>query len=223
LETAAYRERLEELEEASTGDASVQEQISELRKQLDELEKASPSPGSTGHRADPDDSRRIVEDYKTIRGRLGGLERNVIPNREALATKEFIENVEAAEKVIGQFGTSLDQQQLARFRRELERVGCKGDDKAIQRVCAEIESLRWRVLFRHDWYWKDILDSLCEPETPFVNRAEAQILISKGQEAATSGDGEALREAVRGLWKLQPKREAETMRDRSIGSGLRRF
>jgi len=222
-ETAAYRERLEELEEASTGDASVQEQISELRKQLDELEKATPTPGSTGHRADPDDLRRIVENYKTIRGRLGGLERSVIPNREALATKDSIENVEAAEKVIGQFGTSLDQQQLARFRRELERVASKGDDKAIQRVCAEIESLRWRVLFRHDWYWKDILDSLCEPQTPFVNRAEAQILISKGQEAATSGDGEALREAVRGLWKLQPKRKAETMRDRSIGSGLRRF
>ncbi len=150
--------------------------------------------------------------------------RNIIEfYREACETKNFIESVELAEEIVSQFGTALDQHQMARFRRELERVASKGDEKTIQRVCTEIEGLRSRVLFKQDWYWKDIFESLCGPDTPFSNRSEATILISKGSTAVASGDGDALREAVRGLWNLQPKKAAEATRERAVESGLRRF
>jgi hypothetical protein len=56
-----------------------------------------------------------------------------------------------------------------------------------------------------------------------VNPAEARILITKGQSAVSEGDGEGLRAVVRGLWKLQPKGNAEASRERAVSSGLRKF
>jgi hypothetical protein len=131
--------------------------------------------------------------------------------------------IDRAEKVVKQFGAPLEQQQLDMLRRELERGMAKDDDKLIQRVCGEIDGLRWRVLFKHDWFWREIFDSLAEPNTPFVNPAEAHRLIAKGRTAVSSGDGESLRSTVRALWELQPKENADAIRERAAQSGLRSF
>ncbi|HYW38103.1 MAG TPA: Hsp70 family protein [Terriglobales bacterium] len=221
-ETQKYRERLEELERTSS-DESTQTELEDLRRDVDDLDARAPSPSNTQGKADPDDSRRVVEDSKTVRGRLGRLERRASADRSPVETTQFVELVEMAEQVVGQFGTSLEKQQLAMLRRELERSASKGDGKAIQRASAEIEALRWRVLFKHDWFWREIFDSLCEPNTPFVNPVEARTLITKGQAAVSGGDGEGLREVVRALWKLQPKGNAEATRERAVRSGLRKF
>jgi len=221
-ETQKYRERLEELERTSS-DESTQTELEDLRRDLDDLDARAPSLNNTQGKADPDDSRRVVEDSKTVRGRLGRLERRASADRSPVETTQFVELVEIAEQVVGQFGTSLEKQQLAMLRRELERSASKGDGKAIQRASAEIEALRWRVLFKHDWFWREIFDSLCEPNAPFVSPAEARALITKGQAAVSGGDGEGLREVVRALWKLQPKGNAEATRERAVRSGLRKF
>lgn len=194
-----------------------------FRRDLDDLDARAPSPSNKPGRNDPDDARRIVEDSKTVRGRLGRLERLAAADRTQVEAKQFVELVEMAEQVVGQFGTSLEKQQLAMLRRELERSASKGDSKAIQRASAEIEALRWRVLFKHDWFWREIFDSLCEPNTPFVSSAEARTIITKGKAAISGGDGESLREVVRALWKLQPKENAEAAREREVRSGLRKF
>jgi len=224
-ETQTYRQRLEELERtlSDVDDEPTQTELENLRRDLDELDAKAPSPSSVPGKADPDDARRIVEESKTVRGRLGRLERRATGRRSPLDNAQFIELVEIAAEVVGQFGTSLEKQQLAMLRRELERATSKGDDKAIQRVCGEIEGLRWRVLFKHDWFWREIFDSLRQPDTPFVDLAEARSLIARGQTAVSNGDGEGLREIVRALWKLQPKGNAEATRERAVRSGLRKF
>ena len=102
-------------------------------------------------------------------------------------------------------------------------IAAKSDDKAVQRACSEIECLRWRVLGKQNWFWREIFDSLGQTGTPFIDLAEAQKLFAKGQSAISSGDGEVLREVVRDLWKLQPKDQAELMRERALRSGLRKF
>jgi len=224
-ETQQYRERLEELERAlfDETDTSTHAELEQLRRDLDELDtKAPASIGATG-KADPDDARRVVEESKTLRGRLGRLERRAVGHPSPFDDTQFEELVEAAAEVVGQFGTSLDKQQLSMLRRELERVTSKGDTKAVQRACGEITGLRWRVLFKQDWFWREIFESLRQPDTPFVDRAEAQRLIARGQAAASSGDGEGLREVVRFLWELQPKGGAEATRERAVRSGLRKF
>lgn len=221
-EAQTYRERLEELERRST-DEPTQTELEDLRRDLDDLDARAPQSSTTPGKADPDDARRIVEDSKTVRGRLGRLERRTVADRNPVETTQFVQLVEMAEEVVGQFGSALEKQQLAMLRRELERAASKADSKAIQRASAEIEALRWRVLFKHDWFWREIFDSLSQPNTPFVNPAEARILITKGQAAVSGGDGEGLREVVRALWKLQPKGNAEASRERALSSGLRKF
>jgi len=224
-ETWTYRQRLEELERtlSDVEDESTRTELENLRRDLDELDAKAPSPSTEPRNADPDDARRIVEESKTVRGRLGRLERHTAGRRTALDNKQFVELVEIAAEVVAQFGTSLEKQQLGMLRRELERAVQKVDDKAIQRVCGEIEALRWRVLFKQDWFWREIFDSLCQPDTPFVDPTEARRLIAKGRAAVSSGDGESLREAVRALWELQPKGSAEATRERAMRSGLRKF
>lgn len=221
-ETQSYRERLEELERTSS-DESTETELEDLRRDIEELDARAPSRSTTVGKADPDESKRIVEDSKSVRGRLVRLERRAAANGNPVETARFVELVEMAEEVVGQFGTSLEKQHLAMLRHELDRTTSKGDVKAIQRVSAEIEALRWRVLFKHDWFWREIFDSLCEPDTPFVNRTDARTLITKGQAAVSRGDGEGLRDIVRALWKIQPKKDAEASRERAVRSGLRKF
>jgi len=221
-ETQFYRERLEALDRAST-DEATQSELEEIRRDLSELDSKIPVPGGSQENQDPDDARRVVETSKSLRGRLGRLERRAATDQGPVEQTQFIELIELAEEVVGQFGTSLEKQQLSMLKRELERAASKGDGKSIKRATEEIQALRWRVLFKHDWFWREIFESLSEPNTPYINQAEARLLITKGQAAISSGNGEGLRDVVRGLWKLQPKGVSEEARERAVRSGLRKF
>ncbi len=224
-EARSYRRRLDELERnlPDVDDESTQSELENLRRNIDELESKAPIQGHSPEKTDPDESRRIVEESKTVRGRLSRLERRAADRGDLLKSTHLVAQVEIAEETVGKFGTSLEKQQLAMLRRELERSAAKSDDKAAQRVCSEIEGLRWRVLGKQDWFWREIFNSLRQAGIPFVDVAEAQKLIAKGKSAVSSGDGEILREVVRALWKLQPKDQAEVMRERTLRSGLRKF
>lgn len=223
-ETGAYQERLEQLEMNSDDQPHIQDELSELRRDLQALTARTPAPDGQAEKAiDPDEARRVVEHSKTIRGRIGRLERKVVAKTGSSATVQFLDIVEKAEETIEQYGDALDKQQFGVLRRELERVAVKEDDKAVKRVAAEIDSLRWRVVYKQDWFWREILESLSEPGVVFVNDDEAQRLLSEGRAAIANGSGDSLRETVRALWKLQPKEKAEVIRERVSESGLRKF
>ena len=134
-----------------------------------------------------------------------------------------MQQVEIAEEVVGAFGTSLEKQQLTMLQRELERSVTKSDNRAAQRACDEMEGLRWRVLGKQDWFWKEIFHNLQNSGGPFSDVAEARNQVNKGEAAIAAGNGEGLRAAVQALWKLQPKTEAEISKERALRSGLRKF
>jgi molecular chaperone DnaK len=218
-DTQSYRARLEELER-TTEDDGAQTELRQIRQELDEIDTTA---AESGERVDPDNARRIVEASKTVRGRLSRLELRSGSDSGSVTHLQFVETVEKAEEVVSQFGSSLEKQQLAMLKRELERAGSRGDSKAVKRAADEIDALRWRTLFKHDWFWREIFDSLCEPNTPFVDQAQAQALIAKGKAAVLSGDGQTLREVVRSLWKLEPQSAANEARERAVRSGLRKY
>ena len=224
-EAKTYRQRLAEMERSLSpaDDAATKSELKGLRGEIDALEAKAPASDGASSGADPDSARRIVEASKSIRGRLGRLERGVAGRRSPSEMTEFVQLVEASRTVVEQFGSALEKQQFAMLRRELERAGAKNDDFAIKRVCEEIDGLRWRVLGKHDWFWREILESLAQPNTPFVDHAQAQRLMARGQAAVASGDGKELREVVRALWDLQPKGNAEVIRERAMRSGLRKY
>jgi len=224
-ETQMYRKRLEDIEStlSDPDDESTGREVEEVRRNLDALDANVSAAGDISERVDPDKARRIVEESKNVRGGLGRLERRVAGNGMRLDASQFVEVIESATKVVTQFGSALDKQQFTMLRREFDRTIAKGDEKAVQRVFAEISGLRWRILYRQDWFWREIFNSLQEPGVVFVDKAEANILIADGQAAVKSGDGDGLRQAVRGLWELQPKDSAETARERVARSGLRKY
>ena len=209
----------EELER-TTEDEAVQTELRQIRQQLDEIDTTA---AESGERVDPDNARRIVETSKTVRGKLSRLEARSGSDSDSVTHLRFVEMVEKTEEVVSQFGSSLQKQQLAMLKRELERAGSREDSKAVKRAADEIDALRWRTLFKHDWFWREIFDSLCEPNTPFVDQTQAQSLIAKGKVAVLSGDGQTLRDVVRSLWKLEPQSAANEARERAVRSGLRKY
>ena len=106
-ETEAYRQRLAEIERASCGDDdSTRSELEDLRRDLDDLDAKTPPPTSTPGNADPDDARRIVEESKTVRGRLGRLERRAVGRRSPPDNTQFVELLEKVADVVGQFGAA---------------------------------------------------------------------------------------------------------------------
>jgi molecular chaperone DnaK len=221
-EARAYDRRLDELERNARGDVPDPE-IERLRREVEELKAKAPPPNHPPDGSDPDDARRFVEKSKSVRLTLGRLERRVADARSSITSPERLHLVERAEKVVKDHGSALEQQELSALTRELGRSTAKGDDRAAQRLCEEIDGLCFRVLSKHDWFWRDILESLSDSADKCVDPAEARHLMAQGRSAVTKGDGPGLREAVRALWKLQQPDSAETASQRGFRTGLRRF
>ena len=223
-ESQEYKRRLEALESSrsSSDDESTETELAELRKEVERLRADAAKNAKPSDQPDPDDAKRSVEDSKDLRGRLGRLERRTRKSGRAGENPEAAESLRAAGGVVEQFGSSLDKQQLSALRRELEQATSSGNEGSVKRVCEEIDTLRWRILFRQDWFWRDIFDALRVPGVVFINRDESSRLILKGDTAIKAGKGDALQEVVRGLWALQPKDDAQVTRERALRSGLRK-
>lgn len=222
-ELRRYQSKLEDLELTAGDIPEIQEQVTELRKELSDLQSRSPHMSDTASKLDPDDARRLVEGSKSIKGRIGRVERKASLGGGGLKSLRFTQEVELAETIVADFGGPLDKAQLAAYKRELKRLGERGDDKAMARLTEDIEQLRWRVLFKQDWYWVDILERLAQPDTPFSDRSAADELIEAARTAVARGDSQGLRHAVRALWKLEPKSASDELRERTLESGLRKF
>ena len=214
----SYRDRLDQLERAAT-DEDTRVELRKLRGEINEIDRAT---GSSDGRLDPDSAKRAVETSKSIRGKLSRLELQTGAG-ESPSESLYVEEVENTEEVVSQFGSTLEKQQLALLKRELERAMSRGDNKGAKRAADELNSLRWRTLFKHDWFWREIFESLCEPGMPYVDQQEASSLFAKGKEAIANGNGQALRDVVRALWKLQPQTVADETREKALRSGLRRY
>lgn len=155
-DTSVYRERLEELE-STVSNAATQSELRQIRREIDEIESSASRPGEE---QDPDSARRIVESSKAVLGKLSRIEQQAGTNSSASLSVQFIETVESAEEVVTQYGSALEKQQFTMLKRELERAVSKEDNKGFKRAVDEIEGLHWRVLFRHDWFWREIFDTL---------------------------------------------------------------
>lgn len=216
--------RLEELEQALShkADSETAAELQEIRRSIDSLASMT-SKGDGETTADPDEARRIVERSKKTRGKLSQLEQSAAGSADIQKIARFQDELTVAEEVVGTFGSNLEKQQLAMLRREFDRASGRRDDKAARRVLEEIEGLRWRVLGKQDWFWREIFESIQREGGPFSDPAAATDLVRKGTACVSSGDAEQLKLIIRELWKLQPKSLAETLQDKALKTGLRKF
>jgi molecular chaperone DnaK len=226
-ELDAYRDRLTKLEETLPEDEADrprrQQEVERLRRELNELDnEAAASGGAIAE--DPDRAKRVVEASRSVRTKLSHLERasGVDPelNRELGAVRW---SREAAQNVVERFGGPLEKKEFQMLEKQLERALEKGNEKSMPKIREALDSLRWRVLYAQDWYWREAFDALQQPGRPFVSRTEVEKLLLEGRDAIRAGNSVRLRAAVTELWKLQPKDEVEQAQERAMRSGLRRF
>jgi molecular chaperone DnaK len=222
-----YQDQLQDIVISASNDPILAREIDELREKILALEallETNPDANSFGTAPvpDPDAARRIVEASRTIRGRLARLQFLTEPGPSTAPLADFAEQVDQATKIVEDHGTPLEKQQLQMMQRELDRAVAKSEDRSVRRVCQAFEELRLRVLHRQDWYWRNSFQPLIRFNT-FVDPTEANRLIAEGETAMKLGNGSKLQQVVRALWKLLPKPETETTRDRVAEAGLRRY
>ncbi len=217
-------ERLEVLRELAdeTDDYEVSKELEELSTKAEELAEEHYR-FESGDSSDPDDAKRLVQQSKEIRGRLSEIEKRIkSKNRLSLALRNVeIQRIET-EEVVKKWGGRIDQKEYELLCREADRQIERENERALEKVAHDFEALKWHVLFKQDWFWKEIFDSLCQPDVPFVNEEEAQRLIAQGKEALAQGDGDVLREIVRRLWDLQPKSAVEIEKEKALEAGIRK-
>lgn len=217
----AHASRLEELQEAaaSAEDEALREEVEALKSRVEALDIQA-NQLSPAEATDPDSVQRLDEESRDIRRKLGALEAKLGSHR--LATMDAEEASSDTEEVVQAFGSALEKSELAMLKRELDRAVTNADERGIRKAAEALSSLRWRVLFAQDWFWRELFDSLRQPGRAFKHLAEARRWIQDGEQALATNDGERLRNAVRRLRLLDASNKAQEDRERALRSGLRR-
>ena len=217
-------ERLDALESAIAyhEDSTVSEKVGRLRREIEDVDLQST--GSATPSDDPDSASRSLEQTRNIRRKLVALENGVGANNESEAEiDKASQAVAPAQEVTEKFGSASEKSYLAALIRDLEKAAIRGDRRSARKLGEELQNLRWRVLFNQDWYWKEAFEAQQRPGHIFLNHSEAPKWLAKGQEAVLKGDAVTLREAVKHLWQLRPKSDAELDQECAMQAGLRRF
>ena len=223
-EIEAHFESINTLNELAReiGDDKTQEQLRDLQSKTEELcEEHDKLERQNSN--DPDDAKRVVQQSKELRGKLSQIEKNMSSQSRLPILLQNIENERLiTEDVVKKWGERQDQREFEMLCRETDRHVERKDEKSLSKTIQDFQSLKWRILFKQDWYWKEVFDYLCKPGIPFINDKEAKRLITEGREAVTHGNGDKLKEVVRGLWELQPKSTVEAEKEKALEAGIRR-
>jgi len=223
-EIDCHFERLEILREIADGtdDYEVSKELEELSTKAEELAEEHHRFESRDN-SNPDDTKRLVQQSKEVRGRLSEIEKHIkSKNRLSLALRNVEVQQTKTEEAVKKWGGRIDQKEYELLCRETDRQIEREDEQALEKVAHDFEALKWHILFKQDWFWKEIFDFLCQSGVPFVNKEEAQKFIAQGKEALAQGNGDALREVVRCLWDLQPKNAVEIEKEKALEAGIRK-
>lgn len=221
LELESHLNRIEELELLAE-DSKTHEEIQKLKKEIENLDIEVSK--TTQDVYDPDQAKRQVETSREIRGRLLKIEQSLGSDKnKSLKVEEAEELILTLQRLVGEFGSPTEKKEFEMLQRQVERATDKGDDRSLQKSVELLESLKWRIVFKQNWFWKDVFESMKEPWREFTNDTEAKKWIESGETSIRHGDSEGLQEAVRQLWNLQSVSVAEADKERVLLSGLRRY
>jgi len=207
-----------------TDDEESVEEAGRLRTDLENLDIEAGSVSTGPSSGDPDRLARVVDTSRRIRSRLAKLERKVGADPHGSVSVDEAESAaEAAQEVVEAYGSAAERRELEALRREMARAADKQEQRRLRKAAEDMEALRWRVLFQQDWFWAEVFRSMQQPGRRFQNPAEANRWLKHGEDAIRRGDPDELKRAVRQLWELQPRGEAEEDRERAMRAGLRKY
>jgi molecular chaperone DnaK len=216
--------RIEALETASvqSGNFEAAAKVARLRKELEDLDLDAAVPA--GFSDDRDHASRLLQRTQELRRQLIAIEKEIGAGSSGRVELEKArEELDTTKEIIEKFGSARDKDHLSTVKRELETADRRADMRSARKAGEDLQSLKWRVLFSQEWFWKEAFEAQQSPGRKFLNPQEARKWLEAGQEALRKGDSPSLEEAVKNLWRLQPKPEADVDKERALESGLRRF
>lgn len=172
---------------------------------------------------DPDEAKKIIQQSKEVRGQIGEINKSLMASAKMpLLLRNFEEVRSQAEEIVRNYGDSLEQKEYDYLSREAGRYLEIEDGNKLEKVSKDMESLKWRVLYKQEWFWKSTLEMLSDPSTPFVDLNQARGLLEQGREAVKQGNADLLRNTVLALNTLLPKAYAETQKEMALASGIKK-
>jgi molecular chaperone DnaK len=214
-------ERLDAIERA-TDDPDVIEEVIRVRGVLEEADLEGS--GMEARPDDPDFADRVVQRVNDTRVDIASLEKKTGSGAvSAFGFERVKRQAGAAREVVEKCGADSDKSELVKIMRELERAESRGDSRSARKLGEQLQSLRWRVLFNQDWFWKDAFEALKQPGQKFVNQQAARKWLDAGELAIRKGDSISLRESVNNLWGAQSKSDVAIAKERAEHSGLCRY
>ncbi|MFY9226722.1 MAG: hypothetical protein WAQ98_28870, partial [Blastocatellia bacterium] len=94
-------------------------------------------------------------------------------------------------------------------------------ERFLEKSLVDIEDLKFRILFRQNWFWQDLFESLDDSKVSYIDEEVAYQLTLAGEEAIKNEDWNKLKDVTRQLWKLQTV-DTEIRDDKNLESGIKK-
>ena len=153
--------------------------------------------------------------------RLRGLRIGIDEVESALEWPVLVKNAENnkenAEKLINgsDYADNSDKEFLSRLCKEHAYALEAEDPDLIRRVISELDDLYYSVARKDPGFWVTLFENIHSSRSDMTDQGLANDLIGQGRRSIDNNDVEGLRSAVRQLFRLLPRSEAEKI------SGLR--
>jgi hypothetical protein len=223
-EIGAFTDRLTALQAhlAEKPNADAEAQFDRLRRAVEDLDIELAHAAQQQMMGDPDRARRLVASSRDLRGQIGALERRIGVDRFMTARTENARNtLLEAQEVVEKYGEAVDRFTFEMRRKELEEAAARLDERAVRFSIDKLTRLQLEVLYKHDWFWRNIFETMDKSDAAFSNASAARHWVAQGDRAIREGNGAALREAVRKLWTLQPPSAIQAAQQKAMRPGLR--
>lgn len=219
----AIYDRLDEVERIADeySDDEASGAVSSLRTQVENLDIEQQRHVSF-FGDDPDEAKRIVERERQLRGELSALEAKLSAEHSlAVLVRDARESSVAAARVTEQWGELADRKEYEYLAADLEKYASGHSERALRKLTEDLDALRYRVLFRQNWFWRQIFEDLAEPGR-VRDVEETRHLISEGWMVISQGDDERMRSVVVELFSYLIDSEANSALSRRLAAGIRK-
>jgi hypothetical protein len=171
---------------------------------------------------DADHARRLVAEARNLRSQVSSLERKIGVDRLIThSTQQAKKTVNMVQETVEKHGEAIDRFEFDLARQELELAAERLDERGVRNSVEKIIKLHFAILYRQDWWWRDVFESMDKTDEAFRSPDAARHWVTEGERAIREGKGAALREAVTQLWNLQTRSAADEAKERERDPGLR--
>jgi molecular chaperone DnaK len=210
---------LREIYEADRDD--LMERARGLQLRLEAIYEQAAEAERQGH-SDPDAAAGPIDQLRKIRIQLAQLEEQTESTRgQSTLARKVAADARWTSSLVEADGTDLEKEECRRLQEQLKKYADADDTRGLNWVREQLIPLRVSVRDRQPWFWQHLLHWYAQPGRRFLNKAQADIWLAKGQKAAAEQNFPAMREAAIAIDRLLTPDQVEIAKEQAVQSGLR--